>query len=268
MLYRPLFWTAFWCEDWLSESSFRSGATNFLVSSASSKTAFCLAYLIGKRFKGNLSGKQANIVGLTSRRNVAFTKNLGIYGQIVDYDSLSTYLTSLRDSTTSWVYVDVAGNEDINTRIRSFFASSPSPKLSAQISLGLTNLNPATTSDTSTWTQNTNLLQATTQPSHIDSTRLPDPEPFFMPEWLVLRKKQLSVAQITTMQLEAWRDLMRDCRAWVQLERVYGGDAVLEAYAQVAKSGVAPDKGLIWSMWDSQEEYQNATRTEAISPKL
>jgi hypothetical protein len=47
MLYQPLFWTSCWCEDWLFSSHYR-GTKGVIISSASSKTAFCLAYLIGK----------------------------------------------------------------------------------------------------------------------------------------------------------------------------------------------------------------------------
>jgi hypothetical protein len=49
MIYRPLFWTAYWCEDWLHSSNYRGGVSGVVISSASAKTAFCLAYLIGKR---------------------------------------------------------------------------------------------------------------------------------------------------------------------------------------------------------------------------
>lgn len=267
MLYRPLFWTAFWCEDWLAASSFRSGATNFLISSASSKTAFCLAYLLRKRFKKGDFGGSANVVGLTSSRNVNFTKGLGLYDKVIDYGSLAAYLNSLVDPISKWIYVDVAGNDGLNSQLRAYFAHPASAKLLAHISLGVTNLHPAAPPDaSSSWTQNTQLLTAASQSISDNTVQLPDPEQFFMPEWLIVRKTQLSVAQITQMQLVAWRDLMRDCRDWVKIERVYGGDAVLDAYDEVVKAG-SPDKGLIWSLWNAGE-FENLTKAITTSAKL
>src|SRR5882762_5192718 len=85
MLYRPLFWTSYWCEDWMFSSKYR-GANQILISSASSKTAFCLAYLIKKRIaKGDLSN--ATLTGITSKRNLGFTKGLHLYDEVLEYDS-------------------------------------------------------------------------------------------------------------------------------------------------------------------------------------
>jgi hypothetical protein len=71
--------------------------------------------------------------------------------------------------------------------------------------------------------------------------------------------------QIIALQTEAWRALMRDCRPWVTLERIYGGSPVLEAYSHMVprsaggtSSDVRPDKGQIWSLWDSAEEASAA----------
>ncbi|KAF8905221.1 hypothetical protein CPB84DRAFT_1845030 [Gymnopilus junonius] len=59
MLYRPLFWTSYWCEDWLNSSNYHGGAHTILISSASSKTAFCLVYIIAKQ-RQNVEGKKSN----------------------------------------------------------------------------------------------------------------------------------------------------------------------------------------------------------------
>ena len=45
LIYRPLFTTSFFIYDYLEVNSF-FGADTVLISSASSKTSFCLAYLI------------------------------------------------------------------------------------------------------------------------------------------------------------------------------------------------------------------------------
>ena len=78
-------------------------------------------------------------------------------------------------------------------------------------------------------------------------------EQFFMPEWLIVRLKQLTIEQVTGMQTKAWNGLMRDGKDWVKIERVYGGPAVVEAYKAIASKGTDPTSGMIWSLWDGPE---------------
>ena len=46
---------------------------------------------------------------------------------------------------------------------------------------------------------------------------------------------------------------MRDCTNWVKMDRIRGGNAVKQAYEAVAKTGLGPEKGLIWSLWDEDD---------------
>jgi hypothetical protein len=254
MLYRPLFWTAYWCEDWLFSSKYR-GANQILISSASSKTAFCLAYLIGKRVvRDGLPG--FSIVGLTSKRNLAFTKGLSLYDEVLDYDSFTSASALFRiQGTQKWLYVDVAGNESINARVFSHIGS----RLVASIALGLTNLSPSSPdASSSKWSTNTFTENDTKSPSASPTTL----EQFFMPEWLAVRRHQLSIAQITSLQRQAWRELITDCRNWVKMDHIFGGEGVKAAYEDVAKGGLGPDKGLIWSLW------RKGVETDCLSSKL
>ena len=238
MLYRPLFWTAYWCEDWLFSSKYR-GSNHILISSASSKTAFCLAYVIGKRVaRGEISG--IRIVGLTSKRNLAFTKGLSLYDEVLDYDSFTPTSFPAR-GTEKWSYVDVAGNENLNERVFSLFGS----RLVARIALGLTNLSPSSPEASTKWSTNT-FKDNAAESSPASSATL---EQFFLPEWLVVRRQQLSIAQITNLQSQAWKELMRDCDKWVNMDRVFGGEGVKAAYEDVIKGDLGPDRGLIWSLW-------------------
>ncbi|KII87808.1 hypothetical protein PLICRDRAFT_54851 [Plicaturopsis crispa FD-325 SS-3] len=227
MLYRPLFWTSFWCEDWLNSTDYRGGADRILISSASSKTAFCLAYLVRQRGGGR------TVVGLTSARNVAFTRGLGLYDDVRAYDAPWPPAAARE----RWIYVDVAGNDALNARVAAHLGTARV----AGVQLGMTNLAPDAAGAGQQWATNT-FEGGTVEPGRM--------EQFFMPEWLAVRKRQLSVAEISRMQVKAWNDLMRDCGKWVALERVYGGDAVKKAYEEVANGGLGPDKGQIWSLWD------------------
>ncbi|KAJ6585606.1 hypothetical protein B0H19DRAFT_1110274 [Mycena capillaripes] len=235
MLYRPLFWTAYWFEDWIFSLGYR-GATAFLISSASAKTAFCAAYLIGKR--RSRGETKVKIIGLTSKKNVAFTKGLSLYDEVVEYDSFPSAL-----GREKWVYVDVAGNDDLNKRLFAHFRTPASGELITSVALGMTTLAPASEKASSLgWSTNT----------FTESTKIPQLEQFFMVEWLNVRKHQLSLHEIFRRQKEAWAELMVDCIPWVRLEHILGADKVKKAYDNIATSGFSPDVGFIWSLWDDK----------------
>ncbi|KAG5646345.1 hypothetical protein DXG03_003668 [Asterophora parasitica] len=252
MLYRPLFWTSYWCEDWLFSSNYRGGASTILISSASSKTAFCLAYLIKKRIARGELNSDTKIVGLTSKGNLEFTRGLGHYDEILEYSSFtsgSAFSHSGKDER--WIYVDVASNASLNERILAHFASPYSATLAACTILGLTNLSPASDGvDSIDWGTNTFDASANSD-AHPTSQFWPTFENFFMPEWLNVRKHQLSVNEIFERQNTAWKELLVDCVGWVKIDRVYGGAAVKKAYEEVAKRGLGPERGLIWNLWDA-----------------
>ncbi|KAL4254586.1 Protein of unknown function DUF2855 [Abortiporus biennis] len=248
MLYRPLFWTSYWCEDWLYATKYR-GATRILISSASSKTAFCLAYRIKKRIlRENLDN--IKVVGLTSQRNVDFTEQLGLYDDVLSYDDFERNPEfELESAVELWTYVDVSGNEELNKRVFSFFSSTGS-SLKASIKLGMSNLSPgnSTTVD----------KRSPFSKSGADFASTTDMEAFFTPEWLAIRRKELSAAQIAEMQAEAWKELMVDGKDWVKIQRVNGPDEVLKAYDIVSKGKLGPDVGMIWSMWDEENDLKKA----------
>src|SRR5664279_2537323 len=109
-LLRPLFTTSFLIEDFLHENGC-FGARRVLISSASSKTAYGLAFcLAGRRAAGGGGGPTA--VGLTSPGNVAFTRRLGCYDEVVRYDDIA----SLASGETA-VYVDMSGDVGVREAV-------------------------------------------------------------------------------------------------------------------------------------------------------
>lgn len=233
MLYRPLFWTSFWCEDWLFTKSSPPycGAKNILISSASSKTAFSLAYNIKQRLQKE-SGTHVQLVALTSKGNTAFTTGLGLYDAVYDYDSLTSVLLA-ENQKGSWLYIDVAGNDALNTRVFTHLDK----RLAAAIALGVTNLSPSA--------PEASAFKGASAPT----SSVLELEQFFLPEWLTLRRQQLPMSTMITLQVTAWAGLMRDCAAWVKIGRVSGGEEVVEAYKQFGKAG-GPDVGWVWSLWE------------------
>ncbi|KAF8235026.1 hypothetical protein L208DRAFT_1393236 [Tricholoma matsutake] len=256
MLYRPLFWTSYWCEDWLFSSRYRD-ASNILISSASAKTAFCLAYLMKKRIARGEINSNVNIIGLTSKKNLAFTNGLGHYHEVFEYDTFTSGMTLQGGQWARWVYVDVAGNKDLNQQVLAHFASPYTGTLVACVSLGFTNIAPSISSASLEWRTNSYSATLAMPPSTVtDTTTSILPfwlkfEHFFMVEWLDVRRHQISNDQIFSRQNQAWRELMTDCIGWVKLDRVYA-DGVRNAYENVMKNGLGPDEGQIWSLWNKQ----------------
>jgi len=255
MLYRPLFWTAFWCEDWIHSSGYRGGVSNILVSSASSKTAFCFAYLVGKRIRRGELGKNTRLIGLTSNRNIAFTKRLGLYDEVLEYDTFAS-AKSFQGQSSTWLYIDVASNDELNKRITSHFSSPYTGILAAFVVLGMTNLSPTSKDIVSSmkWDENPFGTSPTVNITAQNPTSpfWPKVEAFFMPEWLDVRRHQIPLMEILSRQNKAWKDLMADCTKWVELEHLYGPAQVKDAYERLTKEGLGPDKGLIWSLWDDE----------------
>ncbi|MEM6805935.1 MAG: DUF2855 family protein [Bacteroidota bacterium] len=97
---RPLFATSFLNYQFLKEESF-FGVNQIIITSASSKTALGLAYLLHEH-QGE-HGKQ--IIGLTSDRNMDFVKGTGFYDTVTSYGQIGSELVD-EDS----LIVDMAGN--------------------------------------------------------------------------------------------------------------------------------------------------------------
>jgi len=112
MIVRPLFMTALLLSDFLREQSF-FGATQILLSSASSKTAYATAWCL-KQAPGGVA-----VVGLTSAANRDFVRALGCYDRVLSYDEVASL-----DPATSSVYADFSGNAAQRARLHGHFGDA------------------------------------------------------------------------------------------------------------------------------------------------
>jgi Protein of unknown function (DUF2855) len=81
-----------------------------ILSSASSKTALALAFLLGRR--------EVEVVRLTSPGRVRFVDGTGAYDRVVAYDGVE----SLPAAKT--IYVDTSGDADVRAAIHDRYADS------------------------------------------------------------------------------------------------------------------------------------------------
>jgi Protein of unknown function (DUF2855) len=108
-LLRPLFVTSFLIDDFFGEAHF-FGAEQLVLSSASSKTAYGTAFCLSQR-----SPKPVRVVGLTSARNLEFTRSLGCYDQVLAYDELATL------PATQAAYIDFSGDPTLRRQVHEHF---------------------------------------------------------------------------------------------------------------------------------------------------
>ncbi len=110
VLFSPLFGTSFLIDDFLEDRGFLNDA-QVVISSASSKTALGLAFLLSRR-------DGVPVIGLTSPSRREFVEGLGVYGQVATYDDLGT----LPDART--VYVDISGDGAVRASLHERFGES------------------------------------------------------------------------------------------------------------------------------------------------
>ncbi|HEX2087177.1 MAG TPA: DUF2855 family protein [Solirubrobacteraceae bacterium] len=98
LLLRPLFGTSILLADFLGAEQ-----GTVVLGSASSKTAYGLAFLLEQR-----------VVGLTSARNRGFVASLGVYDRVLTYDEVD----GLADEEGPLVFVDMSGDRGVRERVR------------------------------------------------------------------------------------------------------------------------------------------------------
>jgi Protein of unknown function (DUF2855) len=210
-LWQPLFMTSFGAADFLGYKDLY-GAKNVVISSASSKTALGVAFLLSQQRPGD-----CEIIGLTSAHNREFCEGLGYYDKILSYEQID----SLPQRPT--IYVDLAGNEALPPKLRSHLAEN----LKKIVIIGITNWDK-TSADGGLGAE--------------DSTF------FFLPSWLEQRRKELGPGEFGKMYGEAQRSFFPSVDSWMRIERSSGEEAVEAVYLAMLEGKVDPQVGHILSL--------------------
>jgi hypothetical protein len=219
---RPLFTTSFLIDDFLAEQRF-FGATQVLLSSASSKTAYGTAFCLSRR-RGDADAPR--IIGLTSAGNAEFCRSLGCYDEVRVYDRLGELAAS-----TASVYVDFAGNAELRRSVHVHFGDA----LRYSCSVGGTHWNA------------------------LGSGRdLPGPRPtlFFAPAQLARRSaappEGWGPEELNRRLAEAWLAFMQPVNdpvsPWLRVRRGQGADAVRDALLALLEGSVDPRDGFMLTL--------------------
>ena len=212
MLYRPLFATSFLIDDWLAENDF-FGAKTLVVSSASSKTSFGLAYQAALRSDSGL-----RVIGLTSPTNMAFVESLGCYDEVVEYSNV----TSISNNGPVG-YVDMAVSAEITDTVHNHFYD----QLKISCVVGLTHWQEGG--------QNNNLPA-------------PTPKMFFAPDQIQKRAKELGARGFQQMVGVALSKMYIFADNHVEIIVRTGQHGVESVYQELLSGKSAPNQGYIVSM--------------------
>ncbi|WP_433652968.1 DUF2855 family protein [Micromonospora zamorensis] len=197
ILFRPLFFTSFMLADQVVDNGFY-GAESLLVSSASSKTAYAAAF--------ELRGRGPRLVGLTSPGNLAFTRSLGCYDEVVPYDDISAL------DTVPTVYLDLSGAPSTRAALRQHLGD----RLVRDIAVGLTNQTP-------------NAAAAQ--------------EVFFAPVQMRKRGQDWGREGLDERFTEAWQRFTAVVSGWLDVQVGVGPEALQRAWAEVLAGRTPPRVG-------------------------
>lgn len=217
-LLRPLFITSFLIDDFLSDNAF-FGARSVLLSSASSKTAYGTAFCLAQR-RG--SADAVKVIGLTSPANLAFTRGLGCYDEVLTYDAVNTL-----PADVATVYVDFSGSVAVRANVHQHFGEI----LAYSCSVGGTH-----------W-------------DALGSGKgLPGPRPvlFFAPAQVKKRHADWGAVGLQQRMADAWAAFMQPvtdpANPWLRVVHGEGEAAVASVYAALLAGTVNPAEGHMLSV--------------------
>jgi len=226
MIFRPLFLTDFLLDDYLADGHDWFGADTVVVTSASSKTAYGLAFMLARRRAAG-GGRPITAVGLTSAGNAPFVAGLGLYDRVVTYDELDAL------PRTSAVAVDVAGNAEVLARLGAHLGE----RLHAIVTVGMSHWDKVPAG-------------AVGGDFAAAAPGGPRSEFFFAPTWAAKRQEDWGLPGMVERIAVAWREFLGGADARCRLQYGSGRDAVAATYRAMLAGGAAPDRGQILSLWD------------------
>jgi len=209
---RPLFMTSFLIDDFLADENFFA-ARSVLISSASSKTAFALGFLLSARGAAEHSVRS---VGLTSATNLAFAQRLGCYDEVMTYDQAVAL-----PPNGSAVYVDMSGD----AAFRAMIHGQLGDRLAYSCSVGGTHWEALG-----------------------GGRNLPGPRPvlFFAPAQVKKRIGEWGLSGLQAKVLSAWQQFIErvtdPTQPWLVVRETQGRNAVLATYFDVLEGRVSPDE--------------------------
>lgn len=210
-IFQPLFATSFLNYQFIKSSSFFE-AENIIITSASSKTALGLAFMLHQ----NKSDDKKKIIGLTSSRNVAFVESVGFYDEVLSYDKVPNELENIPS-----MVVDMAGNADLLSNIYKHLDK----QLKFISKIGLTDWSAASMEE-----------------------KIPVAKFFFAPTFAQAFFKKHGAKEANGMIVKTMFSFITQAKEWIEIGHMNTYADLEKKYLDMLKGEVNPSKG--WLVLD------------------
>ena len=205
-LIKPLFLTSFLNYFFLKDENFFE-SDQIILTSASSKTALSLAFLLSK-YK---SKDKKKIIAITSEKNTKFLSKIKLYDTVLSYDNAEENL-----NTSKSVIVDFAGNSDYLKKLSDYLGD-----LLKHVSLiGLAD-----------WSSKTNFKS------------IPNSKFFFAPNHAEKRYREMGVKRTTLLADDLLKEFIMKIKNYIKLEYCNNSKELHELYLKSLKGKIDPSKG-------------------------
>jgi hypothetical protein len=204
-IFRPLFTTSFLINDFFFDNKFFD-SKNIILTSASSKTAIGLAFLLSQS-RSNLDIK---IIGLTSNENMDFVSSLGFYDEVISYDNME----SIHSEKSS--IVDFSGSEKTQSIIQKILGDH----LLYNCLVGMVD-----------WQ---NRGKAATNGIF-----------FFAPTQALKTIKKLGPQVFEQQLAESWLSFTKNAKNWISIQETISTEALTDLYLEMLDGKLDPSIGHI-----------------------
>jgi len=211
MLLRPLFFTSWLIDDFLRESEM-FGAGTVVLSSASSKTASGLAFLLSR------GGGGVDVVGLSSPRGAEYARSIGVYDAVLSYEQLEELPAGRA------LYVDMSGDAEVRAAVHGRYGA----ELAHSAVVGATHHD-----------------RMAGVPDE-----LPGPRPtfFFAPDRVTKRSGDWGREELERRLAEAWEPYVKWTDGWLEVIHEQGADALRAAYLDLLDGRIDPSRAHVLSL--------------------
>ncbi|PKH28897.1 DUF2855 family protein [Shewanella sp. ALD9] len=215
ILLRGLFTTSWLVDDFMFDNNYFD-ATQYLITSASSKTSIALAFAIKQR-------GQRSTVGITSMANLSFVESLGCYDHVISYNDITTL-----DANVASILVDMAGGKNTLAAIHHHFTQ----QLRYSCRIGATHHGDIDLTDT----QSDGLLPGA------------PPTFFFAPTQLKKRSLEWGVGETMKQMNQSLLRYIDFCRSIITISHTHDLHHVNDIYQQVLAGTADASVGQIISL--------------------
>jgi hypothetical protein len=205
-LIKPLFLTSFLNYFFLKDEKFFE-CDQIILTSASSKTALSLAFLLSK----NKLEDKKKIIGITSDKNIKFLSKIKFYDTVLSYDNAEEKL-----NTSKSIIVDFAGNSDYLKKLSDYLADS----LKYVSLIGLAD-----------WSSKTNFKS------------IPNSKFFFAPNHFEKRYRTMGVKKTTLLAEDLLKEFIMQIKHDIKLKYFNDPKELHELYLKSLKGKIDPSKG-------------------------